>query len=412
MWQHGTGAGELAGETREENPCSSQGPCLSERLHSCRGLQDRGEAEAAGVERPADLRLSLVPCRGVFTTADSPMSQRLSPREKLAFPQEQMTHELFSAVTTTADEAFSHGACGNPNRPADLSNPIAVAAPHKALHAVYPQNYYCCRALTTHREDASCTPASCSAFSTEETHLGSQPSNKNLQEAEPRLPAGELTPQTQADLSNAPPPVANHLPAYAAGAPPSLLHPAEGTPKGPDTFLQFRPFANQQPAHFEASLGEELLSVARYSCSFVTAAGQTAQRQIQGDVAPYLFMDASSNMLLEQEHLEVNASGAHTLSPQLPAWRIDSPVGLHKVKENSARAGGSHIKAEGGVGFGRGFKTHNEEEVVRRLAPLPWVVVRPHEDEEKAFTQLSTMAVDSLLQRSATNCTYVKQPAN
>ncbi|OEH77986.1 hypothetical protein cyc_00421 [Cyclospora cayetanensis] len=394
-------------EFAAEEACSSGPPpplgCEGEAVSVWCPPQDSGEAGlGTAMGRPSELRLPLLPCRGVFTTADSPMCQRSSPREKSAFPPESSTG-FFSAVTTTADEALPLGFCSSTGE--------GGGGPPKSAMATYPQSYFCCHPGNVHAEDMGSAAASCGSLQAEGTPLMPQPLSRDLQAAAP-LDAfnGGVVAHSQGTHSGTGLGPMQYAPSGVSGGNSmhmGAFHSADGTPKGPECFLQFRPFVDQQTGHLETSLGEELLSVAGYPCIFGGTVGgcPPASQQMRGDSSPpFPSMEASSIHLVEQGRTE-GAGRLHRLNPQVNPWTFDSPLAFRKPKDAKTREA-----SEGTAPFDQGPLARAQNEGVTRARPefLPWVVVRPREDEEKALTPLSGRAPACLLQGASEGCKFMQ----
>lgn len=406
-WPQGPVVEGLAGDFQVDDTCGQQLRAISERLSPLGGgPQGLGAAETAP-NRPGELRLPMMPCRGVFTTADSPMSQRPSPKEKLACTHDGSTG-YFSAVTTTTDEAIPPGTCSSTGGPGDVNNATSVMAdPKGAANALYPQSYFCCQTVTTHAEDMSSPATSFASFPTEGTFLmPHQPRNPNVPTTESNVPCAGFASQPQMEHSGAKPPAPPHFSLKkAAPAPVPPLQPSEGTPKGSECFLQFRPFVEQQTGLLETSLGEELLSVATYPCSFGGATGgaQSPSLSMEG-AAPHL-----GGLAADQGPL-VGVGHPHNLNPRITPWGLDSPLAFHKPKEE-VRPGAAPAKPEE-LGCGSYIGAPAEEGTLHRQPALPWVVVRPHEEEEKVLTPVSGKAIGCFLQATPAPCKYIQQHAN
>lgn len=423
-WVQGTSGDGDAGELlpEDEGGADAEGGSKADGSIPWGGpsFSDATDADAAAGNRPPELQLQLplMQCRGVFTTADSPMCGRPSPKERSPFSTEANTG-FFSAVTTTADEALPVTSCNATEGPPAAPGPC----PSKSSGALYNASYFCCQPFAAPTDGRGPPPPAPASISRAPDGAPMMPlsTNPSLQEAEMSLPHGEFVPPSHEGGPGGPLPPT--LP-YPVGGPPPivaplpLFQPAEGPPKSPESFLQFRPFVEQQTTQLETSLGEELLSVAGYSCGFGFNADSSlsAKQQIIQN-SPLLPSRQPNGMLLLPAHHDP-AAGAAKGAPFGPPgggpWALASPLTLHKPKEdtrNRNTAVGAPDKTEP-LGQGAPGRARSEAVGPRPPAALPWVVVRPREEEEKALTPLAGKAPGYLLQGAPMGCAYIPHHAN
>ncbi|CDJ46541.1 hypothetical protein, conserved [Eimeria brunetti] len=379
---------------------------------------EAAEGEAAAnspPELPLPLQLPLMQCRAVFTTADSPMCGRPSPKERSPFSTEATTG-FFSAVTTTADEALPVTSCTTSEGPPTAQTPC----PSKASGGPYAASYFCCQPFTAPTEGRGGGPPPPGVSRPPEgAPMVPLPTNGGLQEADVHLSHGEFAPPSHEGPSGGP--LTLPLPYPVGGPPPAaapmtLFQPSDGTPRSPESFLQFRPFVEQPNAQLETSLGEELLSVAGYSCGFgFSADGAFSSKQQINQSSPLLPNRPPNGVLLLPGHDPAAgaARGAPFGAPGAP-WAVSSPLSLHKPREdNRARnTAGALDKTDPVLQGAPGSRARSEADGPRPPATLPWVVVRPREDEEKALTPLAGKASGYLLQGAPMGCSYMTHHAN
>lgn len=373
-------------------------------------------AEPTGVEgtgnRPPGLQLPLMQCRGVFTTADSPMCGRPSPKERSPFSTEANTG-FFSAVTTTADEALPVTSSSASEGPPTAPGPC----PSKSSGGPYSASYFCCQPFVAPTEVSGGSPPPPGVSRTPDgAPMMPLSTNPSLQEADVNLPHGDFAPPSH---ENHPVPLPPTLPYPAGGPPPSaapitLFQPADGTPKSHENFLQFRPFVEQPIAQLETSLGEELLSVAGYSCGFgFNADSALSSKQQMNQNSPLLPSRHPNGMLFLPGHDTAAAAKGAPFGPPGGHWALVSPLTLHRPREDprTRSAAGALDKPEQ-LGQGAPGRARSETVDPRPPPALPWVVVRPREDEDKALTPLAGKASGYLLQGTPMGCTYIPHHAN
>ncbi|KAL8435050.1 hypothetical protein ACSSS7_002720 [Eimeria intestinalis] len=325
-------------------------------------LRERGVGGA-----PHPLRLPpLMPC-GIFTAADSPLSQRVSPHGKGVFQQGSSTG-FFSAVSTTADEAPPTGSMGV------SSNSNAAAATAGGGGDGGGDGGGC--------GDGGEGSSDLKAHGARFAHTGSK---NNAAHAYGFLCGVGGPPPLRQPLQQGGPSGANSSPSFGGASqqlqhacmhassptPPSpaamapLFHQVGGgapkeTDEGP---LQFRPFTDQTTKYLEASLGEELLSVASHPCGFAATG--------------FSSLHAGEGFPVE------GGPPKGPLVQQTPGTNFPRPK-----DEPAAPACAAACAA---------CKRNS-----RAVAPLPWVVVRPREEEEKALTPLAGKSAGCFFHASPT----------
>ncbi|CDI74519.1 hypothetical protein, conserved [Eimeria praecox] len=412
--QRAAGEGDSGEIPEEETGAEPQGSSKAEgAIPWGPSFPEAADVETAGNRPPGlQLQLPLMQCRGVFTTADSPMCGRPSPKERSPFSTEATTG-FFSAVTTTADEALpvsSNSASeGLPGAPGPC--------PSKSSGGLYAASYFCCQPFVAPTEGRGSTAPANVSRAPEGAPMMPLSTNPSMQEADMSMSHGEFAPPNHEGPAGTLPPT---LPYPVGGPPPTaapitLFHPADGTPKSPESFLQFRPFVEQPTAQLETSLGEELLSVAGYSCGFGFPADNTlSSKQQINQNSPLLPNRQPNGMVLLPGHdPAMGAAKGASFGPPGGPWALASPLTLHKSKEEARtrNMAGAPDKTDP-VGPGAPCRARNEAGAPRPPAPLPWVVVRPREDEEKALTPLAGKASGYLLQGPPMGCTYIPHHAN
>ncbi|KAL8272861.1 hypothetical protein Esti_003248 [Eimeria stiedai] len=376
---------EQQGMFGEEGPSEQRGECgFCQQMIKVESISHRspwdpppdpneGEGEeergAPHHHRRAGLRLPpLTPCGGIFTAADSPLSQRVSPNEKGGFQQESSTG-FFSDVTTTTDEVppGSVGVSSNISAAASEGSNELKAIGARFAHAVSKSNAApACAFLGGEAAAPLCQPLQQGG-----------PSDTN-----PSPSSGDRSQQLQ-HACMPPSPAADTC---ASACAPLFQQVGVGGPKETDDGpLQFRPLTDHTTKYLEVSLGEELLSVASHPCSF--GAPDCCN--------PTVPQHAASGFASLHAGEEFSVEGGPSKGPldqqtsSTSRWTIESiALSFSRPKDEAAAAAckreGLDNEERGGAGLG----ARNS----RSVAPLPWVVVRPREEEEKALTPLAGKA--------------------
>lgn len=408
-WIQGSAVERASAEPPEEETCGQQLRGGAEAIAQWGPLTEPGEGETL-TNRPPELRLPLMPCRGVFTTGDSPMYQRPSPKEKSPFSHEGSTG-FFSAVTTATDEALPV-ASWNVN---EGTTTVAGASHSKTSNGHYATNYFCCQPFNAPAEDRGSVVSSGVSHSSEGAQLVALPTNRNLHEPDLGLPQGEFLQHMHLGPSGGVPPSSPYSACgNAVATPMTLLQPFEGTPKNSESFLQFRPFLGQQTGQLETSLGEELLSGAGYACEFSNAmdSRHSTAQQMRADVPLLPSTSVRGIALVEHDEAAAGSARPSHCDSQASPWALASPLTLCRPKEEArARGAGAPEKAEP---LRQSVPANFSGEMLpsRRPAALPWLVVKPREEEEKALTPLAAKASGYLLQGAPMGCACNQYHAN
>ncbi|KAL8447155.1 hypothetical protein Emag_004421 [Eimeria magna] len=353
-----------------------------------------GEDESGVSRHPrqtAGLRLPpLMPCGGVFTAADSPLSQHVSPKEKGLIQLESSTG-FFSAVTTTTTEGAPLGCVSATSNP-----PAAVTEGNndrKTNGALFP-----------HANSKSNAAPACAFLGGGAPTFLRQP----LQQGGPSDPnpspifeTGLQQLQHACMHTSSPIPPSPVAGACSSPSAPLFQQLVGGGPEGPkdtdEASLQFRPFTDQTTKLLEASLGEELLSVASHPCSF--GASECCNPTVTQH-GPSEFPSVHAGEGFEVE----GGPPKGPLNPQTSItsrWAVDSSaLSLYRPKEEAAASAACTVCKREGLESGGTAGAGSEPHSSRSVAPLPWVVVRPREEEEKALTPLAAKAAACFFQVS------------
>lgn len=395
-WQQGTTVEDQARELQGSAAACGVETNGSERREMWARASDLTEAEPMVGHQREQLRLPMMPCGGVFKAADSPLSQRPSPKEKPpTFPHESSTG-FFSAATTTTDEAVPLGICSSTGGGSDPNDSPATADTPRVPNPRYAQSYFGGRMVSGQAECKGSTSASCA--SPEESTMASHSSNHREQPLASSQPSNGFLAQPHMHSSGSVPP-AGQFHCEGVVVPEPLPQ-----SKGYECPLHFRPFADQHPRHLEAYLGEELLSAASHPCSFGGSIGSCqSPSQHLGQEAPAFPSGKSSGGIVVEQ-----LQDSQPLSHPTATWGLDRTLALCKPKEE-VFAGRSAVRPEA-LGYEASSGSPCQTGV--RVATLPWVVVRPREEEEKALTPLAGKAAACFLQGSPTPYKYIQQQAN